>query len=203
MSAKQRYPTLGADSITWLKGRAGAGGVRSVSEFLDQLVTAARQRASRSRHVGSRPIDIDSSDPVAGSRRRGAAVDMQRRSAARARRSRAAARYAVQRRDGDPRRNVADRAGVTVRIHHLPRGRRGLRLPRGRLLRSLRRREAVYVPRRSSRSARCSPASPVSTCVEACVRSSAIHQQQPTAASYTRQCLAPMSCASTAIRSTR
>lgn len=57
--------TLEADNITWLKGRTGAAGVRSVSELLDQLVTAARQ----SRHAGpSRSvvgtIDIDPSDPL-------------------------------------------------------------------------------------------------------------------------------------------
>ena len=35
--------TLDADNITWLKGRAGATGVRSVSELLDQIVRAARK----------------------------------------------------------------------------------------------------------------------------------------------------------------
>ena len=35
--------TLDADNLTWLKGRAGAAGLRSVSELLDQLVTAARE----------------------------------------------------------------------------------------------------------------------------------------------------------------
>ena len=34
--------TLEADNLTWLKGRAGAAGLRSVSELLDQLVSAAR-----------------------------------------------------------------------------------------------------------------------------------------------------------------
>lgn len=57
--------TLDADNITWLKGRTGAAGVRSVSELVDQLVTAARQ----SRHAGPPrsvvgTIDIDSSDPL-------------------------------------------------------------------------------------------------------------------------------------------
>lgn len=56
--------TLEADNLTWLKGRAGAAGVRSVSELLDQLVTAARA----SGHIGpSRSvvgtIDLDASDP--------------------------------------------------------------------------------------------------------------------------------------------
>jgi hypothetical protein len=66
MSAKQAISvTLGADNVTWLKGRAGAGGVRSVSEFLDQLVTAARQGGRvgpATSVVGT--IDIDSSDPL-------------------------------------------------------------------------------------------------------------------------------------------
>ena len=56
--------TLEADNLTWLKGRAGAPGVRSVSELLDQLVTAARASGdtgpSRS-VVGT--IDVDASDP--------------------------------------------------------------------------------------------------------------------------------------------
>jgi len=56
--------TLDAENVTWLKGRAGAAGVRSVSELLDQLVTAARASGhggpSRS-VVGS--IDIDAGDP--------------------------------------------------------------------------------------------------------------------------------------------
>jgi hypothetical protein len=66
MSAKQAISvTLGADNVTWLKGRAGASGVRSVSEFLDQLVTAARQGGRvgpATSVVGT--IDIDSSDPL-------------------------------------------------------------------------------------------------------------------------------------------
>jgi hypothetical protein len=65
MTLKQALSvTLGADNVTWLKGRAGAGGVRSVSELLDQLVTAARQsgRVGPARSVVG-TIDIDSSDP--------------------------------------------------------------------------------------------------------------------------------------------
>ena len=56
--------TLEADNLTWLKGRAGAAGVRSVSELLDQLVSAARASGqigpSRS-VVGT--IDVDAGDP--------------------------------------------------------------------------------------------------------------------------------------------
>jgi hypothetical protein len=66
MSGKQAISvTLGADNVTWLKGRAGASGVRSVSEFLDQLVTAARQggrEGPATSVIGT--IDIDSSDPL-------------------------------------------------------------------------------------------------------------------------------------------
>src|SRR5471030_1447242 len=56
--------TLDADNLTWLKGRAGAAGVRSVSELLDQLVTAARasgQTGPSRSVVGT--IDVDASDP--------------------------------------------------------------------------------------------------------------------------------------------
>ena len=56
--------TLGADNLTWLKGRAGAAGVRSVSELLDQLVSAARasgQTGPSRSVVGT--IDVDASDP--------------------------------------------------------------------------------------------------------------------------------------------
>jgi hypothetical protein len=54
--------TLEADNVTWLKGRAGAVG-ESVSELLDQMVTAARQggRVGPARSVAG-TIDIDSSD---------------------------------------------------------------------------------------------------------------------------------------------
>lgn len=57
--------TLDADNLTWLKGRVGAAGVRSVSELLDQLVTAARTsgQAGPSRSVVG-TIDIDPSDPM-------------------------------------------------------------------------------------------------------------------------------------------
>ena len=56
--------TLESDNVMWLKGRAGAEN-ESVSELLDQIVTAARQGGcsgpARS-VVGT--IDIDSSDPL-------------------------------------------------------------------------------------------------------------------------------------------
>ena len=56
--------TLDADNLMWLKGRAGAAGIRSVSELLDQIVSEART----SGHIGpSRSvvgtIDLDASDP--------------------------------------------------------------------------------------------------------------------------------------------
>jgi hypothetical protein len=57
--------TLDSDNLTWLKGRAGAAGLRSVSELLDQLVTAAREGGgigpARS-VIGT--IDIDPADPM-------------------------------------------------------------------------------------------------------------------------------------------
>jgi hypothetical protein len=65
MSKQAISVTLEADNVTWLKGRAGATGLRSMSELLDRLVTAARQSGdigpSRS-VVGT--IDIDPSDPL-------------------------------------------------------------------------------------------------------------------------------------------
>ena len=56
--------TLDRENITWLKGRAGATGVRSVSELVDQLVTAARSagRVGPSRSVVG-TVDIDVADP--------------------------------------------------------------------------------------------------------------------------------------------
>jgi hypothetical protein len=57
--------TLEADNVTWLKGRAGAAGLRSVSELLDQLVTTARESGG-GRHTTSivGTIDIDPGDPL-------------------------------------------------------------------------------------------------------------------------------------------
>jgi len=57
--------TLDGENITWLKGRAGAAGLRSVSELLDQLVSAARSSgaAGVSKSVVG-TIDIDAEDPA-------------------------------------------------------------------------------------------------------------------------------------------
>ena len=57
--------TLNADNVTWLKGRVSAARLRSVSELLDQLITAARKAG----HSGSArsvvgTVDIDPSDPL-------------------------------------------------------------------------------------------------------------------------------------------
>ena len=57
--------TLDADNITWLKGRAGATGVRSVSELLDQIVHAARKLGHggpSTSVIGT--VDIDPQDPL-------------------------------------------------------------------------------------------------------------------------------------------
>ena len=63
MSKQAISVTLETDNLTWLKGRAGAAGLRSVSELLDQLVTAARAsgRIGPSRSVVG-TIDVDASD---------------------------------------------------------------------------------------------------------------------------------------------
>src|SRR5215217_2063722 len=64
MSKQAISVTLDADNLMWLKGRAGAAGVCSVSELLDQIVSAARTSGqigpSRS-VVGT--IDLDATDP--------------------------------------------------------------------------------------------------------------------------------------------
>ena len=56
--------TLESENVTWLKGRAGAAGLRSVSELVDRIVTAARKAGQigppRS-VVGT--VDIDPADP--------------------------------------------------------------------------------------------------------------------------------------------
>jgi hypothetical protein len=56
--------TLDSDNVTWLKGRAGGAGLRSVSQLVDRLVTDARRagRVGPSRSVVG-TIDIDTADP--------------------------------------------------------------------------------------------------------------------------------------------
>lgn len=57
--------TLDADNLVWLRGRVAQSGVRSVSELLDQLVTAAREAgtAGPARSVVG-TIDVNPSDPA-------------------------------------------------------------------------------------------------------------------------------------------
>jgi hypothetical protein len=65
MSKQAISVTLDADNLIWLKGRAGAAGLRSVSELLDRLIAAARAsgRTGPSRSVIG-TIDIDPADPM-------------------------------------------------------------------------------------------------------------------------------------------
>jgi hypothetical protein len=65
MPKKAISVTLDTENLTWLKARAGAAGLRSVSELLDRIVGAARQsgRMGPSRSVVG-TIDIDASDPL-------------------------------------------------------------------------------------------------------------------------------------------
>lgn len=57
--------TLSADNLTWLRGRVGAAGLRSVSELLDQLVTAARRgKSGGPQRSVVRTVDIDLADPT-------------------------------------------------------------------------------------------------------------------------------------------
>jgi hypothetical protein len=65
MSKQAISVTLDAENLTWLKGRAGAAGFRSVSELLDQIVSAARasgQAGPPRSVVGT--VDIDPADPA-------------------------------------------------------------------------------------------------------------------------------------------
>jgi len=64
MSKQAISVTLDADNLLWLKGRAGAAGIRSVSELLDQIVSAARTsgQVGPSRSVVG-TIDLDAGDP--------------------------------------------------------------------------------------------------------------------------------------------
>jgi hypothetical protein len=57
--------TLDADNLTWLKEKQAPAASGSVSELLDQLVTAAREsgRIGPSRSVVN-TIDIDENDPL-------------------------------------------------------------------------------------------------------------------------------------------
>jgi hypothetical protein len=55
--------TLEADNLTWLKGRASAAGVRSVSELLDQLVSAARSSGVGPSRSVAGTIDVAADDP--------------------------------------------------------------------------------------------------------------------------------------------
>ena len=65
MRKKAISVTLDAENLTWLKGRVGASGLRSVSDLLDRLVNDARSRRSVApvtSVVGT--IDVDASDPL-------------------------------------------------------------------------------------------------------------------------------------------
>jgi hypothetical protein len=64
MTRRALSVTLEADNVTWLRGRAGATR-ESVSELLDQIVTAARHgsHAGPARSVVG-TIDIDATDPL-------------------------------------------------------------------------------------------------------------------------------------------
>jgi hypothetical protein len=66
MSAKRAVSvTLTSDNLMWLKARAGAVGIRSVSELLDRLVAEARATGSvdvRKSVVGT--IDVAETDPL-------------------------------------------------------------------------------------------------------------------------------------------
>jgi hypothetical protein len=65
MPKKAISVTLEADNLTWLQGRVGAAGLRSVSGLLDRLVAEARSKGSVgpiASVVGT--IDIDASDPL-------------------------------------------------------------------------------------------------------------------------------------------
>jgi hypothetical protein len=56
--------TLASENITWLKGRLGSTGRRSLSELIDQIVTAARTGGTHGpvrSVVGT--IDVDPRDP--------------------------------------------------------------------------------------------------------------------------------------------
>lgn len=54
--------TLDADNIAWLKGRVTTAGARSISDLLDQIVSAARRTGGTPRSVVG-TIEIAASDP--------------------------------------------------------------------------------------------------------------------------------------------
>ena len=58
--------TLDAENVTWLKGRTGAGGFRSVSDLLNRLIVDARAGGGAAAGVRSvaGTIDVDTSDPL-------------------------------------------------------------------------------------------------------------------------------------------
>ena len=65
MAKKAISVTLETDNLVWLKARAGAMGLRSVSELLDGLVAEARASGSAGPArsvIGT--IDIDPADPT-------------------------------------------------------------------------------------------------------------------------------------------
>jgi len=57
--------TLHTENLTWLRARAAAAGVRSVSELLDRIVAEARAHGTTgpSRSVAG-TIDLDPEDPL-------------------------------------------------------------------------------------------------------------------------------------------
>lgn len=65
MSKQAISVTLDSANVTWLKGRAGAAGLRSVSELLDTLVRQARTAGTvgTTRSVVG-TVDIDPNDPL-------------------------------------------------------------------------------------------------------------------------------------------
>jgi hypothetical protein len=63
MPKKALSVTLETDNIMWLKGRASAARLRSVSELLDRLVSDARASGHGPVRSVIGTVDIDSSDP--------------------------------------------------------------------------------------------------------------------------------------------
>jgi hypothetical protein len=65
MGKKAISVTIDLNNLTWLRGRAAAIGLRSVSELIDRLISEARAsgNAGPARSVAG-TIDIDISDPL-------------------------------------------------------------------------------------------------------------------------------------------